>query len=153
MRPGALLCLAFLSIGAAPSFAAERFACGGADVRIEVLARDTPVPEERAEAVLTVARNGLDTVLRYRGIDFIGGQCVNAGGGRPLVVFQAYCGGSGCQDGANWGVIDPALLRVLAVPTDTNREEARRLLGGRALPALTMTSVVEEARRQGVEVF
>lgn len=78
---------------------------------------------------------------------------MNTGGGRPLVVFQAYCGGSGCQDGANWGVIDPALLRVLAVPTDTNREEARRLLGGRALPALTMTSVVEEARRQGVEVF
>lgn len=152
MRTGALLCLVFLSIGAAPSFAADRFSCGGADTRIDVLARDTRVPEERAEGVVTVSRNGLETILRYRGIDFIGGRCVSAGDGRPLVVFQAYCGGSGCQDGANWGVIDPATLRVLAVPTDTNRKEAQGLLGGR-LPALKMMSVEREANRQGVALY
>lgn len=150
MRNRALLCLALLSTGALPAFAAERFSCGGAEVRIEVLARDTPAPEERAEGVVTVSRAGAETILRYRQIDFIGGQCVHAGDGRPLVVFQAYCGGSGCHDGANWGVIDPALLRVLAVPSDGNREEVRKLLG--ALPALRMTSVEGEARRQGVRL-
>ncbi len=152
MRTRALLCLAYLAMGAAPALAADRFSCGGSDARIEVLARDTRVAEERAEGVVTVSRNGLATLLRFRGIDFIGGQCVNAAEGRPLVVFQAFCGGSGCHDGANWGVIDPVLLRVLAVPTDTNRQEAQQLLGG-ALPALKMISVEREARRQGVELF
>jgi hypothetical protein len=152
MRTCALFFLALLSTAAAPSFAANTFSCGESEVRIEVVARDTRVLEERAEAVVTVSRNGSETILRYRGIDFIGGQCLEAADARPLVVFQAYCGGSACQDGANWGVIDPALLRVLAVPTDTNRQEAQKLIG-RALPALTMTSVEREARKQGVELF
>jgi len=152
MRTSPLLCLALLSMGAAPAFAGDRFSCGGSEARIEVLARDTRVLEERAEGVVTVSRNGLDTVLRFRGIDFIGGQCMNAADGRPVIVFQAYCGGSGCRDGANWGVIDPALLRVLMVPADTNRQEAQQLLGG-ALPALKMISVEREASRQGVELF
>ncbi|MCA1856918.1 hypothetical protein LE190_13415 [Massilia oculi] len=119
---------------------------------IEVRARDTRVAGERAEGVVTVSRNGLGTVLRFRGIDFIGGQCMNAADGRPLVVFQAFCGGSGCQDLANWGVIDPALLRVLMVPTDGNRQAAQTLLGG-ALRALKMISVEREANRQGVALF
>lgn len=152
MRTAALLCLVLLSMGAAPSFAADRFSCGGAEVRIEVLARDTAAPEERVQALVTVSRNGAETTLHYRSIDFIGGRCVSAADGRPLVVFQAYCGGSGCNDGANWGVIDPAMLRVLAVPTDTNRAEVQTLLGG-VLPALKMTSVEREARKQGVEIF
>lgn len=117
-----------------------------------MLARHSAVAEERAEAVLTVSRGGRDTILRYRGVDFIGGQCLDGNDGRPLVVFQAYCGGSGCQDGANWGVVDPAMLRVLMVPTDTNRAQAERLIG-RALPRLRMTSVEAEARKQGVELF
>ncbi|MCC2971350.1 hypothetical protein [Massilia sp. IC2-476] len=152
MRPRGLLCLAFLSTLTGPALAADQFSCGGSDTRIEVLVRDSRMLDERAEGVVTMSRNGLDTVLRFRSIDFIGGQCVNAADGRPLVVFQAFCGGSGCNDGANWGVIDPALLRVLMVPTDSNRQEAQKLLGG-ALPALKMISVEREAVRQGVELF
>lgn len=152
MRSAAFLFLAYLSTCALPAFAADRFACGGAQVRIEVLARDTPLPDERAEGVVTVSRNGADTVLRYRGIDFIGGQCARGADGKPLVVFQAHCGGSSCQDGANWGVIDPARLRVLVVPTDANREQVRQLLGG-TLPSLAKISVEREASRQGVRLY
>ncbi len=150
MRTGTLLCLSLLLLGAPPAFGAERFACGDAQVRIEVIARNTAPAEERVESVVTVSRNGLDTVLRYRHIDFIGGQCVEVAAG-PLVVFQAFCGGTGCNDGANWGVIDPRSLRVLTVPSETNRAEAQKLLGGRALPVLTMMSVEKAARAQGVE--
>jgi len=152
MRSGALLSLALLSTGTLPAVAADRFSCGDAEVRIEVLARDTLVLEERAESVVTVSRKGRETVLRYRNIDFIGGACVDTGKPGPLVAFQAYCGGSGCQDGANWGVIDATSLRVLTVPSDTNRAQAQQLLGG-ALPVIKTISVVNEARKQGVEIF
>src|SRR5437867_2872596 len=62
----------------------------------------------------------------------------------PLVVFQAYCGGSGCHDGANWGVIETEKLRVLTVPSDSNRAETEKLLGNQPLPRLKMMSVLHE---------
>lgn len=152
MRPLALPGL-LLAILIAPScHAAQGFSCDGARVRIEIVARESPVWENRAEAVLTVSRAGVETVLRYPNIDFIGGQCVAGNDGRALVLFQAYCGGSGCKDLENWGAIDPITLRVLMVPDDANRDEIQKLIGGGMLPQLEMTSVLSEARRLGIDV-
>ena len=106
------------------SEAAQVFSCDGAEVRIEVVARESPIWEERAEAVVTVQRAQAVTVLRYLNIDFIGGQCIVNAQSRPLVVFQAYCGGSGCADLANWGVVNPQTLRVLTVPSDEPKRSA-----------------------------
>jgi hypothetical protein len=106
-------------------YAAQSFSCNGAKVRIEVTARESRAWEDRSEAVVTVSRDGVETVLRYRNIDFIGGQCFVASGAQPLVLYQAFCGGSGCKDLANWGVIDPKTMRVLTVPNDSNRESPR----------------------------
>lgn len=136
----------------AASHAAQTFVCGNADVRIEVVARKSPMAEERAEAVVTVALRGVETILRYRNIDFVGGQCLAQGVSRPLVVFQAHCGGSSCQDLENWGVVDPETLRVLVVPGDSNRREVQKLIGTSSLPDLEKMSVVDEAEKQGVKV-
>lgn len=152
MRLASLLCLAFLSLFAAPAWAAQHFSCGGADVRIDVVGRASPMWEDRMEAVVTVARDAVATVLRYRQIDFIGGQCVTRNDGAPLVVFQAFCGGSGCRDLDNWGVVDPKTLRVLTVPSDSNREEAQRLTDRSAMPNVDVMSVLAEARKQGIDV-
>jgi hypothetical protein len=132
--------------------AAQVFSCDGAEVRIEVAARESPVWEERAEAVVTVRRAGAVTVLRYLNIDFIGGQCVVKAESQALVVFQAYCGGSGCKDLDNWGVVNPKTLRVLTVPSDTNRKEALTLIGGSVVPKLELLNVLAEARKQGIKV-
>jgi hypothetical protein len=152
MRLAAVPCFVLASLAAAPSSAAQIFPCDGAEVRIEVIVRASPIWEERAEAVVTVSRDGAKTVLRYRSIDFIGGQCFTTGNSQPLVTFHANCGDSGCKDLANWGVIDPKTLRVLTVPSDSNREEAQKLIGSGMLPHLDMMSVLAEARKQGVEV-
>jgi hypothetical protein len=97
-----------------------------------------------------VSKDGYSTVLRYRGgVEFIGGTCVAKAGSAPLVVYQAYCGGSGCKDLANWGVIETEFLRVLAVPNDSNRAEVGKILGEQPLPDLKMMSVLKEARTQG----
>jgi hypothetical protein len=44
--------------------------------------------------------------------------------GEPMVLFQAYCGGSSCKDLDNWGIVDPSDLRVRLVPNDWNRQDA-----------------------------
>ncbi|GGP17859.1 hypothetical protein GCM10010970_01910 [Silvimonas iriomotensis] len=105
--------------------------CGGANAKIEF--EKGASPEQRDHpviAVLSVAKEGKSTTLRYDGnIDFIGAECQISTEGRPLIVFQAYCSGSGCHDMDNFGVIDPKDLRVLLVPNDTNREAAAKILG------------------------
>jgi hypothetical protein len=130
----------------APALAGQVFSCGGAEVHIKVIGRESPLWELRAESVVTASKDGYETILRYRSIDFIGGQCLTSQGSRPLIVFQAYCGGSGCKDRANWGVIDPETLRVLTVPSDSNREEAQKIIGEQPLPELKMLEVLEEPR-------
>jgi hypothetical protein len=93
------------------------------------------------EAVVTVSRDGAETVLRYRSVDFIGGECLRKNDSQPFVIFQAFCGGSGCKDLANWGVVDPKTLRVLTVTSDLNLEETKKLIGSSVLPRLKMMSV------------
>lgn len=133
--------------------AAQRFSCGGADVNISVIARESSHWELRAEAIVAVSKDGYSTLLRYRGnIDFIGGECATRADSAPLVVYQAYCGGSGCNDGANWGVVETEMLRVLAVPSDLNRAETEKILGNQPLPRLKMMSVQQEARALGIQV-
>lgn len=102
--------------------ATQTFSCDDAKISIEVIARESPVWEDRSEAVVTVSRDGATTVLRYRNIDFIGGQCFKGNSSHPLVLYQAFCGGSGCKDLDNWGVIDAKTLRILTVPSDSNRD-------------------------------
>ncbi|WP_374363262.1 hypothetical protein [Pseudoduganella danionis] len=99
--------------------AEQVFSCDSAEVRIEVVAHESPTWEDRAQAVFTVSRGREKTVFRYQNIDFIGGQCVVKDKSQSLVIFQAFCGGSGCKDRDNWGVIDPKTLRVLRPPRIT----------------------------------
>lgn len=136
----ALACLQATTL-AEPQPASEHFQCGGARVALDIVNTTETRMELRQEGVLRVAIDGVETVLRYRGggIDFIGATCVNDAQQRPLVVYQAYCGGSGCRDLDNWGIIEPRSLRVLLVPNDHNRGEAERRLGT-PLPTLRLLS-------------
>lgn len=121
----------------AGSFASGKgFSCGGADVRFEFVKRNAPngMHGVHVATILSVGREGRKSVLQYDGnIDFIGGVCMTDKRGKPMVVYQAYCGGSGCADLDNWGIVDPADLRVLLVPNDWNRGDAEKILG-RPLP-------------------
>lgn len=139
-------------LSASSAIAAQGFSCGGADVSISVIGRDSQIWENRPEAVVTVTKEGYNTILRYRNLDFIGGECVSRPNAKPLIVFQAYCGGSGCKDRANWGVIDPEFLKVLTVPSDFNRDEVQNILGSGPLPHLKMMSVLSEARTLGIQI-
>ena len=134
-----------LAFGANATFAGEIFAadkgfsCGGAAVRFDFTKRDAGdgVHDVHVAAILTISRNRHESVLQYdNNIDFIGGVCIPGKRGKPMVVFQAYCGGSGCANLDNWGIVDPADLRVLLVPNDWNKGDAEKILG-RPLPITT----------------
>lgn len=102
--------------------------CGGA--KGELSFEKSPSDKYGVESIITISRNGRSTILRYDGgIDFIGMECRKTKSGKPMFVFQAYCGGSACRDLDNYGVINPADLRVLLVPSDTNRKQAKQILG------------------------
>jgi hypothetical protein len=149
--PRLLASLLFCLVCSGAAEAAQKFVCGSAQVDIGIVARPGSHWEERIDSVVTVSKDGLSTVLRYRGIDFIGGECLISGK-TPLVVFQAYCGGSGCADLANWGVIDANTLRVLTVPTDSNMDVTKAIIGRTSLPQLRMMNVLDEARTAGIAV-
>ena len=120
-----------LAFAQAESVPEIRLSCGNAAVAIDVIKRDFPERELRLESVLTVTLNAVSTTLRYWGsIDFIGGTCSSDARGRPMVVYRASCGGSGCDTLGNWGIIDATNLRVLLVPRDSNEDIAREILGG-----------------------
>jgi hypothetical protein len=143
-----LMILVAVASLAGTAHAQSTFTCGDATVQIEVVERDSEVRELRAEPVLTVTLHGRETILRYWGsIDFIGGVCMRDSRDRPMVVYQAYCGGTGCYDRDNWGVVDAQSLRVTLVPDNSNRGRAMELLG-KELPEISdMVSVRAAAER------
>lgn len=140
------LWLSVLVLAAPVVSAQSHFTCGTAKVDIELL------PGLPLDTSLTVQREGRVTVLHFNNIDFIGGTCLNSARGEPRVVFQAVCGGSGCHDLENWGVIDPVTLKVLLIPDDDNTRRATQLLGVTPVPiaAKEMLSISREVERLGI---
>lgn len=148
MRVAAIpLLLGFLS---QPAMAQQDFQCVGATVSIFV---DTASPirsSEGAEVVLLVERGPRSTILRYSGIDFIGGACDTEAKSGPRIIYQAFCAGSGCDDVSNWGVINPDSLQVLQIPAVGNLDSVSALLGHRPRLYGEMLDVGSEAQRQGL---
>lgn len=105
--------------------AEQVFSCAGAEVRIEVV----KTGEYSVVSVVTARKGDESTVFRYTDIDYIGGICTESAVGKELILYQAHCGGSGCKDLDNWGIIDPEDLRALLVPSDSNRSKATAILG------------------------
>jgi hypothetical protein len=146
-----LMVTCLMIIPSIAAFADESFPCGGADVKFSFDKRSEG--GEHVEAVLTVSRGYRTTVLRYDGnVDFIGGICARNGHKKPIVLFQAYCGGSACRDLDNWGIVDPSDLHVQLVPNDWNRKDAQKILGQPLPPQIDrMISIRDEARKFGLD--
>jgi len=146
-----MLRIAALSFVAATFFlsasAQEQFQCAGATVTIEL---DTTVPlrsTEGADVILRVERGPRSTILRYSNVDFVGGECDTDANHASRVIYQAVCGGSGCHDLSNWGVLDPESLQALLVPSDDSLEPAIALLGHKPMLKGKRMSVSAEAHR------
>ena len=140
----------FTAIFSFSASAQEQFQCAGATVTIGV---DTTMPlrsTEGADVILRVERGLRSTILRYSNVDFVGGECDTDANHASRVIYQAVCGGSGCLDLSNWGVINPETLQALLVPSDGSLEPAIALLGHKPMLKHKPMSVSAEARRLGL---
>jgi hypothetical protein len=121
---------------------ANPMVCDVAKIEIK-FAKSVQFPDT-VETILTASIGNRATVLRYDGgIDFIGAECRKTTDGRALLIFQAYCGGSACEDLDNYGIIDPRDLRILLVPDDTNRIQAGKIFGSKVAPIKKPLSVFD----------
>jgi hypothetical protein len=126
------------------------FECGGAQVVIDSAPKGFRSPEEAyaktgqlVQAQLVVVRGESRVAFQsWKDIDFIGGACVADSKGKPYIVYQAFCGGSGCDDRSNWGIIDATSLRELLKPTDHNTERAIEILGAQPPPVNRLVSLL-----------
>lgn len=143
--------LILLSLSATAS-AEQNFDCGGSTVRIQVDHQQPLRSTEGAEVILRVERQAdrRYTLLRFSNIDFIGGECDGSDQASARIVFQAACGGSGCSDLSNWGVIDPVRLQVLIAPSNESLAPVTKLLGHPPKLNSQLMSVSKEARRYGL---
>jgi len=134
-----------------PSFSAQLFSCSDANVSIEIVKSNEN--EYSVVSVVTVSRKEASTVFRYVNIDYIGGSCVKDLSGSNKVLFQAHCGGSGCKDLDNWGIIDPSNLQVLLEPDNTNRLKAIEIIGKDNLHVMEKISIEKEKMKLGVPIL
>lgn len=85
------------------------------------------------DTVIKVSRGEAATILRVAsGREYIGLRCEADSNGRPHIVAQAFCSGSGCHDLDNFYVIAAETLEVLLVPRsrdDSKRANAAAILG------------------------
>jgi hypothetical protein len=105
---------------------------------------------EGADVILRVERGPRSTILRYSNVDFVGGECDTDANHSSRVIYQAVCGGSGCHDLSNWGVIDPESLQALLVPSNDSLEPAIALLGHKPVLKGKPMSVSAEVHRLGL---
>ncbi len=150
---GLLMVIGLLLVSSG-AWAAQDFTCGKSKVSIFMSENQSAAWELRVRStVLVTTQEGASVSVSFTGnIDFIGGHCVTDAAGRSRVLFQAYCGGSGCKDLDNWGIIDPDHARILLAPNDTNHEEAQRILGTAPTPPDEMMGVYREGRRIGIDI-
>ncbi|QHD08039.1 hypothetical protein [Pseudomonas sp. R76] len=139
-----------LALCAQPVLAEQSFPCGDATVTIGVDATLPLLTTESAEVFLRVERGPRNTLLRYYGIDAIGGTCDTNANDEPRIVYQAVCSGTACHDLSNWGIINPKTLQVLLIPADDSLEPATRLLGHQPVLKGEKLSVSQEAHRLGL---
>lgn len=138
------IALTILLLSSSLASAVDVAECSGA--RVKITFSPSSMGRPGVESVLTVSRDEKETALRYdMNIDYIGAECRKNPHGQSLIVFQAYCGGSGCKDLDNFGIIDPSDLRILLVPNDWNRMDAARIFGG-TVTAMNNVFSVESGR-------
>jgi hypothetical protein len=113
-----------------PSGTSATTVCGGARFRVDV-AHASAHPLDNTYR-LYGGLPGAPARLLYA--TDVGGwfhaACVKDGAGRPRLLFQSSCGGSGCPED-RFGVVDPASLALLLRPPQGRRgniRDADRLL-------------------------
>ncbi|MDP3260050.1 MAG: hypothetical protein Q8M34_05640 [Thermodesulfovibrionales bacterium] len=108
--------------------------CGNALVEIVGIKYHENYETHALQSVtITISRHNKKRVIHFnennmRG-EYFHAACIESKKKHPYIVFQNYCGGSGCRDLDNYGIIDAVSLKTLLLPSDNNRKQASKILG------------------------
>lgn len=78
--------------------------------------------------------NGQNKVIKQFEFVYFEIACLKNPSNKLFIVYQAYCGGSACRDFDNWGIVEPATLKILIEPDDHNHKKAEKIFGGPLKP-------------------
>jgi hypothetical protein len=120
---------------------ADPVICGDAKGHV-ILKNVTIDGYQEIEATLSFTKKGTKTVhYKVKDADFVGLECTTTQNGMPMFIFQEYCGGSGCRDIDNYGLVDPANMKLLLTPDSDNKSIVKNLLGLEAPPLTKIISI------------
>jgi hypothetical protein len=106
----ALLVLMLASAQAAPADKSFEAQCGPARFQVHV--------EKNRHELVVVTASGTKPLF-IGGEDSFHAACMTGAKGGPVLVFQSYCGGSGCA-ADKYGIVDAGSLEFLLRPSPRN---------------------------------
>lgn len=108
-------------------------ACGATKFRVDVVNNGHRLDNTFTLSVVTSS----GTKLLFKGDEggWFDAACLQAKGGKSVLVFQSYCGGNGCLEG-KYGAIEPSTLKFLLRPSSKNIENHKQLSELLGSPAL-----------------
>lgn len=98
--------------------------CGGAKFRVTATNHEHPLSNTYNLAALSPT--GVKELFKSGEGGWFHAACLSTRRGRPVLVFQSYCGGSGCLEG-KYGAVAPSSLKVLLRPSKRNVENAKEM--------------------------
>ena len=103
--------------------------CSGAKFRVTAVNNGHPLDNTYVLSAVTVA--GPRELFKGEDGGWFHAACIPAKDGKSILLFQSYCGGSGCLEG-KYGAVEPSSLKVVLRPSPKNVEnhkQASALLG------------------------
>lgn len=98
--------------------------CGATRFRVTVVSNDHPL--DNTFSLSAVTTSGARELFKGEEGGWFHAACLPAKDGKPILVFQSYCGGSACVEG-KYGAIEPATLKLLFRPSSRNVENHKQL--------------------------
>jgi hypothetical protein len=92
--------------------------CG--DVKFRVIKVNHGQPLENSYSLKAITRSQTKEIY-FTNEDWFKVACISSKSGKPILVFQNHCGGSGCLEG-KYGAVDPSTLKLLLRPSEKNIE-------------------------------
>lgn len=127
----AILSLVVLSAHAATPQVFEG-TCGTTQFRVSQINNGHPLDNTFTLSVVT--SSGVREIFKGEDGGWFHATCLATKDGKPVLVFQSYCGGSACVEG-KYGAVEPTSLKLLLRPSPKNVEnhkEVSALLGSAA---------------------
>jgi hypothetical protein len=103
--------------------------CSGAKFRVTAVNSGHPL--DNTFILTAVTPSGPRELFKGEDGGWFHAACVPAKDGKSILLFQSYCGGSGCLEG-KYGAVEPSSLKILLRPGAKNVEnhkQASALLG------------------------